>query len=143
MEKLDFFQLRLDAEVNQHPAGLAPILALIEATIKFFQENQSFFRIFIQERSAFELQVGAAARKELREKYLAYIDFVAHVMAKAIKKGDIQEFNPLEVAYSLVGILNSLLIYWTMDTKLNELGSKVPFIYDLFLKGAAKRKEKK
>jgi len=143
MEKLDFFQLRLDAEVNQHPAGLAQILALIEATIKFFQENQSFFRIFIQERSAFELQVGAAARKELREKYLAYIDFVAHVMAKAIKKGDIQEFNPLEVAYSLVGILNSLLIYWTMDTKLNELGSKVPFIYDLFLKGAAKRKEKK
>lgn len=143
MEKLDFFQLRLDTEVNQHPAGLAQILALIEATVKFFQENQSFFRIFIQERSTFELQVGAAARKELREKHLAYIDFVAHVMAKAIKKRDIQEFNPLEVAYSLVGILNSLLIYWTMDTKLNGLGSKVPFIYDLFLKGAAKRKEKK
>jgi AcrR family transcriptional regulator len=143
MEKLDFFQLRLNTEVNQHPAGLAQILALIEATVKFFKENQSFFRIFIQERSAFELQVGAAAIKELRDKHLAFIDFVAHVMTNAIKKGDIQEFNALEVAYSLVGILNSLLVYWTMDTKANELGSKVPFIYDLFLKGVVKRKQKK
>jgi hypothetical protein len=33
-------------------------------------------------------------------------------------------------------------VYWTMDTKPNELCSKIPFIYDLFIEGVAKRKEK-
>lgn len=46
IEKLDFFQLRLDTDVNQHPVGHPQILALIEATGKFFQENQGFFRDF-------------------------------------------------------------------------------------------------
>ena len=52
-----------------------------------------------------------------------------------------QEFNTSEVAHSLVGILNSLLVYWTMDTKSNELRLKVQFIYDLFIEGVATRKE--
>jgi len=58
------------------------------------------------------------------------------VMTKAIKKGDIQKFNPVEIAYSLVGMLNSLCTYWTLNSELKEFVSKVPFIYDLFLKGA-------
>jgi AcrR family transcriptional regulator len=136
IEKLDLFHSKLGTEINQHPPGLVQILALIEASVKFFQENQDFFRIFIQERSTVELSVGAAAGKELRKRYLVYIDLVAKVMTKAIKKGDIQKFNPVEIAYSLVGMLNSLCTYWTLNSELKEFVSKVPFIYDLFLKGA-------
>jgi TetR/AcrR family transcriptional regulator len=136
IEKLDLFHSKLGTEINQHPHGLVQILALIEASVKFFQENQDFFRIFIQERSTVELSVGAAAGKELRKRYLVYIDLVAKVMTKAIKKGDIQKFNPVEIAYSLVGMLNSLCTYWTLNPELKEFVSKVPFIYDLFLKGA-------
>jgi AcrR family transcriptional regulator len=141
IEKLDLFQSRLDVEVDQHPPGLTQILALIKASVQFFQENQDFFRIFIQERFTVELSVGAAAGKELRKRYLAYIDFAAKVMTKAIEKGDIQKFNPVEIAYCLVGILNSLCTYWTLNPELNEFVSKVPFIYDLFLKGAAEREK--
>jgi AcrR family transcriptional regulator len=136
IEKLDLFHSKLGTEINQHPLGLVQILALIEASVKFFQENQDFFRIFIQERSTVELSVGAAAGKELRKRYLVYIDLVAKVMTKAIKKGDIQKFNPVEIAYSLVGMLNSLCTYWALNPELKEFVSKVPFIYDLFLKGA-------
>ena len=139
IEKLDLFHSKLGTEINQHPPGLVQILALIEASVKFFQENQDFFRIFIQERSTLELSVGATPGKELRKRYLVYIDLVAKVMAKAIKKGDIQKFNPLEIAYSLVGMLNSFCAYWTMHPEPNELVSKVSFIYDLFIKGAGKR----
>lgn len=141
IEKLDLFHSRLDAEVDQHPPGLAQILALIGASVKFFQENQDFFRIFIQERSTVELSVGAAAGKELRKRYLAYIDFVAKVMTKAIEKEDIQKFNPLEIAHSFVGMLDSFCAYWTMHPEPNGLGSKVPFIYDLFIKGVGKREK--
>jgi AcrR family transcriptional regulator len=136
IEKLVLFHSKLGTEINQHPPGLVQILALIEASVKFFQENQDFFRIFIQERSTVELSVGAAAGKELRKRYLVYIDLVAKVMTKAIKKGDIQKFNPVEIAYSLVGMLNSLCTYWALNPELKEFVSKVPFIYDLFLKGA-------
>jgi AcrR family transcriptional regulator len=139
IEKLDLFQSGLDKEVGQYPPGSAQILALIKASIEFFQENQDFFRIFIQERSTAELSVGVAAGKELRKRYLAYVDFVTKVMTKAVEKGDIEEFNPLELAYSLVGMLDSFGAYWTMYPQSNGLNSKAPFIYDLFMKGAGKR----
>ena len=139
IEKLDLFQSMLDMKVDQHPPGLARILALMEASVKFFEQNKDFFRIFIQERSAVELSVGVAARKELKKRYHAYIDSVAKVMTKAIEKGDIQKFNPLEIAYCFVGMLDSFCAYWTMYPEPNGLGSKVPFIYDLFIKGVGKR----
>ena len=86
IEKLDLFQSKLGTEIKQHSTGLAQILAIIEASVKFFQENQDFFRIFIQERFAVDFSVGAAAGKELRKRYLAYIDLVAKVMTKAVLK---------------------------------------------------------
>jgi AcrR family transcriptional regulator len=141
IEKLDLFFSKLDKEVNQKPPGLSQILALIKASVEFFEENQDFFRIFVQERSTVELSLGVAAAKEKRKRYLAYIDFVAKVMAKAIEKGDIEKFNPLEIAYSLVGMLDSFCTYWTMYPESNGLGSKVPFVYDLFIKGAGKKRK--
>jgi len=140
VEKLDLFRLRLDGEVNRQPPGLAQIFALIESSVKFFQENENFFRILIQGRPALELSVGETVGKDLRERYLACVDFVANAITRAIKKGEIEKFNPLEMAYVLLGMLNSFVTYWTMHPGDSELGSKVPFIYDLFLKGVAKRR---
>jgi len=141
LEKFGLLQRQLNMEVLKCPDGRSQIRALIEASLVFFQENQGFFRIFLQERSTLESSVGAAARGELRKKYLAYIDFVAHVMARAIKKGELQNLPPREFAYSLVGILNSFIFHWTLYPQGNELISKVPFIYDLFLNGVAQRRK--
>jgi len=141
IEKIDLFHLRLDNEVSRHPPGLPQILQLIESFVKFFEENKDFFRIFIHERSTLELSVAATEPKELRQRYLAYIDFVANVITRAIEKGDIEEFNPQEIAYVLVGMLNSFVAYWTMYPESNGLVFKIPFIYDLFLKGVAKREK--
>ena len=139
IEKIDLFHSMLDREVNRHPPGLPQILQLIESSVKFFQEDKDFFRIFIQERSTLELSVAATEPKELRQRYLAHIDFVANVITRAIENGDIEKSNALETAYVLVGILNSFVVYWTMYPEQNGLVSKIPFIYDLFLKGVAKR----
>lgn len=141
LEKFDLFQRQMNKEVKQCPAGRPQIRALIEASLVFFQENQGFFRIFLQERSILESLVGAAGQRELRKKYLDYIDFVAQVMARAIKKGDLQDIHPREFAYSLVGMLNSFIFHWTIYPQGNELTSKIPFIYDLFLNGVAQREE--
>ena len=107
LEKLDLFHLRLETEVNRHSPGLAQIRVLIETSLKFFQENQEFFKIFIQERSTLESSVEAALAEELRKKYLTTIGIVERVMEKAIQKGDLQPMNPQDLAYALVGILNS------------------------------------
>jgi len=139
LERLDLFHLQLETEVNQYPAGLAQIRVLIEACLRFFQENQEFFKIFIQERSTLESSVGAALAEELRKKYLTTIGIVERVMEKAIRKGDLQPLNPRDLAYALVGILNSFSQHSILFPQPGDLLSKVPFIQDFFLKGALRK----
>ena len=136
LERLDLFHLQLETEVSQHSAGLMQIRVLIEACLRFFQENREFFKILIQERSTLELSVGAALAEELRKKYLTTIGIVERVMKKAIQKGDLQPLNPQDLAYALVGILNSFSQHSILFPQPGDLLSKVPFIQDLFLKGA-------
>ena len=139
LERLDLFHLQLETEVNQYPGGLAQIRVLIEACLRFFQENQEFFKIFIQERSTLESSVGAALAEELRKKYLTTIGIVERVMEKAIRKGDLQPLNPRDLAYALVGILNSFSQHSILFPQPGDLLSKVPFIQDFFLKGALRK----
>ena len=140
LERLDLFHLQLETEVNQHPTGLKQIQVLIEACLRFFQENQEFFKIFIQERSTLESTVGAALAGELKKKYLTTIGIVERVMGKAIQKGDLQEANPQDLAYALVGIMNSFSQHSILFPQPEDLLSKVPFIQDLFLKGSLRKR---
>jgi TetR/AcrR family transcriptional regulator len=141
LEKLDLFHLRLETEVNRHSPGLTQILVLIETSLKFFQENQEFFKIFIQERGRLESSVGAALAEESKNKYLTTIAIIERVVGKAIQKGDIRQMNSQDLAYALVGILNSFAQHSILFPQPGEILSKVPFIFDLFLTGAQKGSE--
>ena len=139
LEKLDFFHANLDAELNQRPVGLAQIRVLIEASLRFFQEHREFFKIFIQERGRLESSVGAALAEEAKNKYLTTITIFEKAMERAIQKGDLQPLNPQDLAYALVGILNSFAQHSILFPKRGDLLSKVTFIQDLFLEGTLKK----
>jgi len=139
LEKLDFFHANLDAELNQRPVGLAQIRVLIEASLRFFQEHREFFKIFIQERGRLESSVGAALAEEAKNKYLTTITIFEKAMERAIQKGDLQPLHPQDLAYALVGILNSFAQHSILFPKRGDLLSKVPFIQDLFLEGTLKK----
>jgi hypothetical protein len=109
---------------------------LIEACLRFFQKNREFFKIIIQERGVLESSVGADLEEELRKKYLTTIGIIERVMEKAIQKGDLQQINSQDLAYALVGILNSFSQHSILFPQQGDLLSKVPFIQDLFLNGA-------
>ena len=139
LEKLDFFHANLEAEVNRRPPGLAQIGVLIEASLRFFQEHREFFKIFIQERGRLESSVGAALAEEAKNKYLTTTTIFEKALKRAIRKGDLQPLNPQDLAYALVGILNSFAQHSILFPKRGDLLSKVPFIQDLFLKGTLKK----
>lgn len=139
MEKLDFMMKQLAAEINRLPEGLPQIKGLIEGVFKFFQENKDFFQIFFAERFHLLTSVGPKAMRELRRKYLAYIQLVTKIMVRAIKKKELQPLEPQKLAYFLVGIMNAFIFHWTVYAQKSELISEIPFIYKLFLEGAGQR----
>lgn len=136
LEKLDLFHRKLETEVNQHSAGLVQIRVLIAASLHFFQENREFFKILILERANLESSVEAALAGELRKKYRTTLTIFKRVMEKAIHKGEIPKSNPEDLAYALVGILNSFAQHSILFPQPGELLLKVPFIIDFFLRGA-------
>ncbi len=135
LEKLDLFHLRLKTQADQQP--VAQIRTLIEASLNFFQENREFFKIFILERANLESSVGATLAGELKKKYLTTLAIFQHVMEKAIHKGKLRKADPQDLANALVGILNSFAQHSILFPQPGELLEKVPFIHDLFLRGAA------
>jgi TetR/AcrR family transcriptional regulator len=135
LEKLDLFNLKLATEVDRHPAGVAQIRELIEGSLDFFQTNREFFKIFILERANLESSAGATLAGELGKKYWTTITIFKRVMEKAILAGDIQKSSPQDLAYALVGILNSFAQHSILFPQPGELRLKGPFIYRLFLTG--------
>ena len=142
MDKLDSMLEQLSREINKLPEGLPQIKGLIEGIFKFFQENKEFFQIFFAERFHLVTSVGPKAMRELRRKYLAYIQFVTKIMAGAIKQKEVQAVDPQKLTFFLVGIMNAFIFHWTVYAQKSELISEVPFIYRLFLEGAGRKRSK-
>lgn len=142
MEKLDIMLQELTAQINQLPEGLPQIRGLIEAVFKFFQDNKDFFRIFFAERFNLVTSVGPKAVRELRRKYLAYMQFVNKIMVRAMRRKEVRPVDPQKLSYFLVGIMNTFIFHWTVYAQKSELIAEIPFIYKLFLDGAGQRGSK-
>jgi len=114
------------------------ITSLIKAHLSFFEKNSNFFKIFLAQRAAFE----GVARDEIGEKlhkiYLKYIDMITDIIESGLKQSEFKGLNPREVAYALLGMLNSIITYWlTSGKKRGSLTPKAAALAQIFFKGTA------
>lgn len=113
----------------------------IQESLIFFEQNQSFFRIYMLEKSSLQLIVGKKASESFASiEYLT--DYVEDIIRLAQKQEVIRkDCNASEVADVLTSIMGSMVINWTKTKSGNagDLIDKAGFIFNMFLNGVGKK----
>jgi len=121
---------------------LAPverIKYLINAHLKFFEENKEYFQIITSERSRFKAGTKNRLRRELMKRFQIYLKDVAEVMKAAVDSGDLHKFAPNHLALALIGLINSFTAQWIFTDGESSLTRLGPIITSLFFEGARRR----
>jgi AcrR family transcriptional regulator len=135
-EKVEEINWLVKAKLSRKASAVERIKDVLELQFEFFERNRDFFRIYISERNRFEWTVKDDLGKGLHEKMVTYINILAGVMRQGIKGGEFKSMNPMDLAHTLVGIVNSFVFEWMTSHEPYPLISKLDTVLKIFLEGA-------
>lgn len=135
-EKVEETNQLVKTELSQETSAIDRIKKVLRIQFEFIEQNRDFFRIYISERNRFEWTVKDDLGKEMHEKMVTYIHLLSQVMRQGIKEGEFKRLGPMDMAYALVGIVNSFIFEWLISPQPYPLVSKLDVILEIFLKGA-------
>jgi hypothetical protein len=122
-------------ELSQKTSSIERIKKVLEFQLEFVERNQNFFRIYISERNRFEWAFKDDLGKGLHEKMVTYINILAEIMRQGIDEGEFKSMDPLDMAHSIVGIVNSFIFEWVVNREPYPISSKLETILEVFLTG--------
>jgi len=134
-EKVEEINGPVKAELSHKTPAVERIKKVLGLQFEFFERNRDFFRIYASERTRFEWTVKDELGKDLHEKMVAYIQFLAGVMREGIEAGEFKPLNPMDLAHALVGIVNSFVFEWIISRESYPLISKLDTVLEIFLGG--------
>lgn len=142
-EKVEEINRLVKAKLSRKASAVERIKDVLELQFEFFERNRDFFRIYISERNCFEWTVKDDLGKGLHEKMVTYINILAGVMRQGIKGGEFKSMNPMDLAHTLVGIVNSFVFEWMISHEPYPLISKLDTVLKIFLEGAQRTERRK
>jgi len=142
-EKVEEINRLVKTELLQKTSAVERIKKVLGLQFEFFERKRDFFKIYISERNRFEWTVKDDLGKGLHEKMVAYINILAKVMRQGIKEGKFRPLNPMDLAHTLVGIVNSFVFEWLISREPYPLISKLDTVLEIFLGGAQQMERRK
>jgi AcrR family transcriptional regulator len=136
-EKMKNFTHVVKEKTEQVKDAKKKLEVFILESLVFFEQNQSFFRIYTLEKNNIQLIVG----KKTLESSCA-IEHATEYVEKLITIAQAQNvirknFSPSDLADILASIIGSTILSWakTGSKKVSGLSNKAGFIFDMFLNG--------
>jgi hypothetical protein len=74
---------------------------------------------------------------------VTYINILAEVMSQGIKEKEFKTMDPMDLAYALVGIVNSFVFEWLISHETYPLISKLDTVLEIFLGGVQRMERRK
>jgi TetR/AcrR family transcriptional regulator len=137
-EKLDLMYAEIRKEVNAAKDVADKIVTLINAHLKFVENNTDFCRIFLRGENDAISEIMTALHQKLIDDYFKHITFIENFLKTGIKGGLLRSLPPHEMALALIHLIRSAAIEWLLIPTKESLLSKRDFILDIFLNGAKK-----
>jgi TetR/AcrR family fatty acid metabolism transcriptional regulator len=130
-EKAEELLTFLHAELARAPTALGKLRRLVVAELEFFNRNREFLRIYLSTRSGLEWTLKDDFGEAVSRKYAAYIEMVTAIIKRAIDEGELRAAPTADLAYALVGMVNSVVFRWVTEDDPEPLGPKADWLVGL------------
>ena len=135
-EKAEELLSFLHAELAHAPTALGKLRRLVVAELEFFNRNREFHRIYLSTRSGLEWSLKDDLGEAVSRKYEAYIEMVTAIIKQGIDEGEFRAARPADLAYGLVGMINSVVFRWLAEDNPEALGAKADWLVGLIWRAA-------
>ena len=137
-EKLDLMYAEIREEVNAAKDVTNKIVTLINAHLKFVENNTDFCRIFLRGENDALSEIMNVLRQKLIDDYFKHVTFVENFLKTGIRSGLLRSLPPHQMASALIHLIRSAASEWLLIPTKEPLLSQRDFILDIFLNGVKK-----
>lgn len=127
----------IEQRVDREDGSMEKVHAAIEALLTFMDNNREFFTLFIGIQA---IPDNSAIYKGIHQKIMDYyekhVDYFRGLMQECVKEKLLRDFEPTELAMTLMGITNEWIYRWLKGPGDRNLQQQQGRIMDLFLNGA-------
>lgn len=134
-EKMEAINHLIKYEFSRMAPAKEKIRGALKSLFEFIEKNRDFFRIFLSEQNLTEWTIKEDFRKGIHLKRVTYINLLAKVMRQGIQEKAFKSINPMDMACSLLGMVNSFVLEWLISKKYYPIASKLETLLEIFLGG--------
>ncbi len=113
---------------------------LVITYMRFFEENETFFKIFQSEKSHLSLASKSEMHDYAHAAFHSFYGIMQSVIREGISRRLLREVNIDHATKVLRGIINSFTFHRVFIEKKEEVDVEVDAIIDIFMNGVGKRK---
>jgi len=137
-EKIKGLLYILRSNTGQTKGTLEKLEVFIYECLRFFEKNQDFFRIFIQEESRWLVKSRLAKSKIVQKRKDLFIELIKKAQSEGLIRKDAEA---RQISDILESIITSFIFSWWQEGQQREkdLKGMTGVIMDLFLNGTKKK----
>jgi len=137
-EKLDLMYAEVRRKTNAAEGIINKIETLVDAHLKFIENNMDFCRLFIKGETAALSEAMTSLREKLIDDYFKHIAFIENLLKEGIESGLLRALPPHDMALSLFHLIRASSIEWMLMPTKELPSSKKGFILNIFFNGVKK-----
>jgi AcrR family transcriptional regulator len=111
----------------------------VDKVLTFFEAERDFFRIYVEQRTQFEMSMKGEFAEAMYEKVQKYLVKMVLTMEQGVREGLFRPLDPAELATIFVGLINNFLVVYINTDMSASLREKGGLILDIFFHGVGRR----
>jgi len=136
VERADKFHDALTDAIEEADDEIEKLRNYVKTKGKVFMENVSSIRLYFAETRGASFNVKAGLDKEIREQYEQFIDIIASIFERGMKKKLFRKIaEPHQLAIALDSICNAFLFNWLQSPELQPYPEDPDTILNMLFKG--------
>lgn len=139
LEKIEVLESEVIAVVKGPGEVEQKLELLIDTIYAFFIKERDFWRIFAEQRTAFESGAKGKFADAVHDKYVSYLSYMVALMDEGKKKGLFRELSAAELALCFFQILQTFLMIFVNSADKYDLREKKRVVLEIFFDGTRKR----
>ncbi len=130
--RIDYLDSVIEKSVSGPMSALEKIRRVTETELELNEQNQLFFKIFLQETRGFEQGIEYSLGANIMARYRGHIEFLSEIFKRGIADGEFADhLDPLNLAVALQGMINAFVAHWDHRRTPGDSSEKAALILEI------------